>query len=214
MSPTPPDAAKGDSSVPRKPDSSRDTDDLHQKAGSGATQVVDVGGKAHTSSSPTTPPPDPTTRRWAKADIIAALGLLIAALTYLGIDVWPGGTADPPPSGQGPTPGVRKTPVATAKIVNTKPEGYLFAYPGPDNSDQSKKPNGTWKEGQTVTVVCQERHGRPISAPPYPGHPTTSTVWNRIQWPHEMWVPDIYTDLPKTTDKPPAGLPTCDKWSP
>jgi hypothetical protein len=205
---------------PRKPDSSRDTGGPHQRAGSGATQIVDVGGKGRISG-PTAPPPDPTTRRWTKADVIAALGvavaalgLLITALTYLGIEVWPGGTADPPPSGRGPTPGVRETPVATAKIVNTKPEGYLYAYPGPDNSDQSKRPNGTWKEGQTVTVVCQERHGRPISAPPYRGHPTTSTVWNRIQWPHEMWVPDIFTDLPKTTDKPPRGLPTCDKWSP
>jgi len=210
-------AASGDGGDSSKPDNTQGADGLDQQAGAGATQIAISGGEGSTILNTVTAaaPSDSTMRRWVKAGvIITALGVLIAALAYLGIQVWPGGGTTQSRSGRGLAPGAStKTPVATAKIVNTQPEGYLFAYPGPDSADRSKKANGTWKEGDTVTVVCQERHGRPISAPPYPGHPTTSTVWDRIEWPFEMWVPDIFTDLAKTADKPPAGLPTCDKWS-
>ncbi len=103
-----------------------------------------------------------------------------------------------------------RPPAAYATIVNTGQDGATFAYPGPDNSEGSKVANGGWREGQRVGILCQVTNGRPISDPAYPGGAVTSTVWDRVQSTGgPMYIPDIYTNLPKGDDHPPNGIPAC-----
>jgi hypothetical protein len=103
----------------------------------------------------------------------------------------------------------RQPPAATATIVNTGVEGATLAYPGPDDSPGSKVSSGGFREGQSVEIICQVPDGRLISDDAYPGGPASSSVWDRVQSTGApLYVPDIYTDLPKG-EVPPVGVPIC-----
>jgi hypothetical protein len=178
-----------------------------------AYQITGATSVSITESSPG----DSRSHKWVIIGVvIAAAALAVAFLTYLATR-----NEAAPASQGGGVPAVangpeRDTPTAIAQIVNTGADGFVYAYAGPDDSEESTKSNGTWPEGESVTIVCQERAGRIISDPAYPGGPVSSPVWNRIASPGPpTFIPDIYTNLPKATDdKPPAGLPTCTDYAP
>jgi hypothetical protein len=56
--------------------------------------------------------------------------------------------------------------------------------------------------GSSVQVVCQDRHGYPVTDR---SQGRTSPVWDKLDT--GFWISDLYTDLPK--NPPPPGLPAC-----
>lgn len=105
----------------------------------------------------------------------------------------------------GLSPDARPLPVRLAVVSYTEGRG-LKTFLGPANT----YPEGdvSYAEGDTIAVVCQERDGQPIHDPrsdpnrykkPWP-------VWDKLS--NGLWVPDLYTDLPKTPgDTTPDGIP-------
>lgn len=62
-----------------------------------------------------------------------------------------------------------------------------------------------YDEGVPVEILCQERHGLE-KVDPTSGK--SSRVWDKL--PGDKWIPDLYTDLPKTEgDIPPPGIQNC-----
>ncbi|GAB2928675.1 hypothetical protein GCM10027280_15160 [Micromonospora polyrhachis] len=90
-----------------------------------------------------------------------------------------------------------------AKIVNTYSEeqrrfrGVVAARSPyiPGRADRG------YPEGTVIYVICQAHDGR-LVADEVSGRQLSSTIWNRTT--DDVWVPDIYSDLPKGTgDLPP-----------
>ncbi len=113
-------------------------------------------------------------------------------------------------SGPVPQPSFSAAPAASAtpvwaRIINSGTDG-VYTYPQPGRG--SHYPDG-FLEGMVVGVVCQERHGEPVTdKDPAPGQPASWAVWDRLV--NGRWIPDMWTTLPKTPgDTPPNGLPTC-----
>ncbi len=115
----------------------------------------------------------------------------------------PGGVQAPQPTLTTPAPFVRQ-----AEVRYTEGKG-LNTFVGPGNTYPRGNP---WNldERQVIAVVCQERNGQPVHDPlgdakrymePWP-------VWDKLS--NELWVSDLYTDLPKVPgDRPPDGIPRC-----
>lgn len=195
-----------------------------QRAGDNSIVISSTGDN----SQHTTNIHPPEKSWWTRTAVVfGVLAATVTILGFFGIKKWAPWDGDPPPPVEpttsapppveptgSPPPPPPPVPTMKARIVHTQdtsgvPVGVIW-YSGPDSSAQSKEPRGSWKEGDTVIVVCQERHGRLIRDAPWPGRAPQTTVWNRLQWPVPMWIPDLYTDLPnKTGAKPPGNLKTC-----
>jgi hypothetical protein len=97
----------------------------------------------------------------------------------------------------------------SARIINTwsgSQHKYLGTY-GYKNPQTSAHSGTGYGEGDTVAVVCQNRHGRKIM-----DHTSgeSSNVWDYLS--DGSWVSDYYTTLTKTIgDTPPEGMPVCPK---
>ncbi len=95
-----------------------------------------------------------------------------------------------------------------ANIVGTWSEEYhqhlgVFRFRTPDLPGDTDK--STYHEHTAVAIVCQARHRRVVFDPTTG---TSSPVWNKLS--DGVWIPDLYTDLPKVAgETPPLGIPTC-----
>ncbi len=75
----------------------------------------------------------------------------------------------------------------------------LYAYTGPNSHIH----NGQYPLGESLTVVCQTPHGRPIQVGPnYRGPDPTSTTWYRLD--NSAWVPAVYVRVDQQ-----RALPAC-----
>jgi hypothetical protein len=92
-------------------------------------------------------------------------------------------------------------------IVNA-PNGITYAYQQPNLASEHAKKRATYREGDTIEVVCQIRDGESISMPG-DGRPLYAvSVWDKL--PNGSWVPDIFTSLEhKRGPKPPPGIELC-----
>jgi len=114
--------------------------------------------------------------------------------------------ADPSTVGVGPTMSKSPTPKTwAAKIVNTYSEeqrrfrGVVAARSPyvPGRADRG------YPEGTVIYVICQVHDGRLVTDE-VSGQKLSSTVWNKTT--DDVWIPDIYSDLPKGSGDLP---PTC-----
>lgn len=153
--------------------------------------------------------PQPSTRRRILVLAAVTTGLLGISLgTYLTTRgyVPTNGTPTNTPS----LPGTDQT--WAAKVDNTMATraGTLvdvgtFTYHGPFGTEQDRvMVRSVWR-GYTLSVVCQEHHGRLVQDPSTGG---SSAIWNRLY--DGSYISDLYTDLPKSdADRASLGIPTC-----
>jgi hypothetical protein len=76
----------------------------------------------------------------------------------------------------------------------------LYAYTGPNSHIHA----GQYPLGESLTVVCQASHGRPIQVgPDYRGPDPTSTTWYRLD--NGAWVPAVYVRVDQQQALPPCS---------
>lgn len=83
-----------------------------------------------------------------------------------------------------------------ALIANTGADGIVLGYRGFSTAQGDREGNTQWPEGEQVRVLCQVVDGRAVTDNEYPGGPRTSTVWNKLSYGEDTWIPDMYTDSP------------------
>lgn len=141
---------------------------------------------------------------WKVTDhpVVAGIILLVAGSVWGLITLSGGGSSSTP---QNPAPfGVVQG--FTAKVAWTDDacgggscSTTLYAYKSPNSHVR----DGQYPLGESLTVVCETPHGRPIQVgPSYGGPDPASTVWYRLDI--GAWVPAVYVRVDK-----PASIPTC-----
>lgn len=137
-------------------------------------------------------------RRDDRAALFSFWGLVISAVI----------TATVPliPSERGASPQRQPSnPTVETIIVHTDGKGaWLYREPSTKSA-----PLFHLLDGDSVDVVCQQRQGELVYAPnPVHGQPARWPVWNRLS--NGLWVPDLWTSLPKVPgEAPPGDLPRC-----
>jgi hypothetical protein len=140
-------------------------------------------------------------------------GLAVAAIIAIATALWGviaatrGGTsssAGSPPAGS--TSAAAAGRGFTAEVAWTNdgggggsPSTTLYAFIGPDSHIH----DGQYPLGESLTVVCETPHGRPVKVgPDYKGPDPTSTTWYQLD--NGAWVPAVYVHVDH-----PRALPAC-----
>ncbi|SRR6266536_3565563 len=150
---------------------------------------------------------------WKGLDHQVAGGLAVVAILAIVAAVWGivaatgGGTSSSPGSGPAGSTSARGEGRGFTAQVAWTDDGFgggsasttLSAFTGPDSHIH----DGQYPLGESLTVVCQTPHGRPIPVGrDYKGPDPTSTTWYRLD--NGAWVPAVYVHVDQQ-----HALPAC-----